>query len=191
MGASLVKEMRDGDQPSSVSEGLVDGAVSGALRHGAEVPCRRGCTALAERFRVPGGIGRQRAARGTDGNKVRSAYNTAMRAWQDEFHLAVASHFSLSRLGPARRRQDRKVYLVERKLELASAALTAAAVRRENAEIASSQSQMVLREVERQSQEVSAKVLAVQAREELAECKLAQAAAMLDRANRAIATISR
>src|SRR5512134_499535 len=53
-GASLLKEMRDGDQPGAVSEGLVDDAVSGALRHGGEMPCRRGGTALAERFHVSG-----------------------------------------------------------------------------------------------------------------------------------------
>src|SRR5512134_343583 len=51
-GASLLKEMRDGDQPGAVSEGLVDDSVSGALRHGGEMPCRRGGTALAERPRA-------------------------------------------------------------------------------------------------------------------------------------------
>jgi len=35
------------------------------------------------------------------------AYKASMRAWQDDFNAAIASHFGLARLGPARRRLKR------------------------------------------------------------------------------------
>ncbi|WP_323018093.1 plasmid recombination protein [Castellaniella sp.] len=40
-------------------------------------------------------------------------YCQAMRLWQDQFHIKVASHFGMSRLGPGRRRLSREQWKAE------------------------------------------------------------------------------
>lgn len=55
---------------------------------------------------VHDGYKTSRTARGND-NKIRSAFKTAMKNWQDDFHAVVGSKFDLDRIGPARKRKSR------------------------------------------------------------------------------------
>lgn len=62
---------------------------------------------------VHDGYAASRAARGQPGNLIRTAYNDAMRAWQDWLHDATGRRHGLDRIGPARERRERDEHLLE------------------------------------------------------------------------------
>lgn len=69
-----------------------------------------------ERFEVlnPGRqAAAQKAQEGAKKGAQNTAYNEAMRGWQDEFHKAVAAQFGLARLGPKKRRLTRAAWKAE------------------------------------------------------------------------------
>lgn len=55
-----------------------------------------------------------REARKEPGNKIREAYTSAMKGWQDWLHGAVGQRFGLERIGPARERRERDEHLLAR-----------------------------------------------------------------------------
>ena len=55
-----------------------------------------------------------KAAYGADQKAGNRAYREAMRAWQDEYHAAVAVDFGMARLGPKNRRLSRADWLAEK-----------------------------------------------------------------------------
>lgn len=55
---------------------------------------------------VHDGYAASRIARAEPGNKIRSAFQGAMRTWQDWIHEKIAAPFGLARIGPARARLD-------------------------------------------------------------------------------------
>lgn len=57
---------------------------------------------------VHDGYKASREARSQPGNKIRTAFNEAMKGWQDWLQEAVAKPFGLARIGPARARSTRK-----------------------------------------------------------------------------------
>lgn len=55
---------------------------------------------------VHDGYAASRAARSQPGNKIRTAFQDAMRKWQDWLHESIGAPFGLARIGPARARLD-------------------------------------------------------------------------------------
>lgn len=53
-----------------------------------------------------------REARKEPGNKIREAFTSAMKGWQDWLHGAVGQRFGLERIGPARERRERDEHLL-------------------------------------------------------------------------------
>lgn len=65
---------------------------------------------------VHAGYGARQESRGKGekAGETITAFKTAMKAWQDDFHSAVASKFELARFGPKRERKDRESALADR-----------------------------------------------------------------------------
>ncbi|WP_155709864.1 hypothetical protein [Pseudoduganella dura] len=63
--------------------------------------------------KVHDGYEASREARKASGNKIRSAFNAAMSAWQDWVHEAICGPFALARLGPGRSRMSRRAWELE------------------------------------------------------------------------------
>ena len=72
------------------------------------------------------GYAASREARKTPENKIRTAYQDAMRRWQDWLHAAVGQPFGLERIGPARERREREEQLRLRAIEDAQKTAAAA-----------------------------------------------------------------
>lgn len=53
-----------------------------------------------------------REARKDLGNKIREAYKTAMKSWQDWLYNSVGERFGLARIGPARERRERDEHML-------------------------------------------------------------------------------
>lgn len=67
------------------------------------------------------GYRESREARRQEGNKIRTAYQSAMKAFQDDFHSSVASRFGLARLGPKRQRLSRAEWRAQQNLAASAA----------------------------------------------------------------------
>jgi hypothetical protein len=59
---------------------------------------------------VHDGYAASREARKQPGNKIRTAFQDAMRGWQDWVSQKIGTPFALARIGPARARSDRKAW---------------------------------------------------------------------------------
>ncbi len=84
---------------------------------------------------VHDGYAASREARKQPGNKIRSAFQSAMKGWQNWVSEKIASPFALARIGPARARSNRKAWkkdeidrLEERAKAVGEAGQTAIAV---------------------------------------------------------------
>lgn len=72
---------------------------------------------------VHDGYEASRDARKKPGNKIRSAFNGAMSAWQDWVQSAICDPFALARIGPGRRRLTRRGWELEQEAAEKSAQL--------------------------------------------------------------------
>jgi len=72
------------------------------------------------------GYAASREARKTPENKIRTAYQDAMKRWQDWLHAATGVRFGLERIGPARERRERDEHMRLRALEDAEKAASSA-----------------------------------------------------------------
>lgn len=59
---------------------------------------------------VHDGYAASREARAKPGNKIREAFKTAMKGWQDWVHGAISAAFGLARVGPGRDRLTREAW---------------------------------------------------------------------------------
>lgn len=67
------------------------------------------------------GYAASRAARKSDGNLIRTAYNDAMREWQDWIQETIGEPFGLARIGPRRARMKNAEWKADEKNRLAAA----------------------------------------------------------------------
>ena len=89
------------------------------------------------------------------GAKVRTAYQDAMKEWQEWLFQRVSSRFGLEKLGPRRERLDRQIYQYQQDISHAAAARAAAEIELEKIQALTEETRAALATVEQQQADIA------------------------------------